>query len=168
MRWRKQPEDLSEPRLCCLPQRERDGHPIPSEMLTEGSLHAATGVSACALGRQRWPRWALTAGQGEPGLLGLEWEKAGRAREARLHDVFQRAQWTLGEAAQQDWVGSSLRAHYTQQRQEQSATVEVDMESILQRTHKHPSQENLGGIWAFFHEREGTQQPRGTWIAPMK
>ena len=32
------------------------------------------------------------AGQGEPDLLGLEWEKAGRAREARLHDVFQRAQ----------------------------------------------------------------------------
>ena len=53
-------------------------------------------------------------------------------------------------------MGSSLRAHYTQQTLEQSATMEVDMEGILQRTHKHSSQENLGGIWAFFHEREGT------------
>lgn len=67
----------------------------------------------------------------------------------------------LGKAAQQkNWAGSTRREHYTQQRPEQSATMEVGMDSILQRAHKHSPQENLGGIWAFFHEREGTQQPR--------
>ena len=32
--------------------------------------------------------------------------------------------------------------------------MEVGMDSILQRAHKHSPQENLGGIWAFSHERE--------------